>query len=88
MADAVSRQVVPAVSKDRSEVILSTKQSQKTLRSCETSETAHPTHRRIPQDFNPEQHRCENLKSYRGPLFIVCIVMNPLQPVVTIHTAQ
>ena len=47
-----------------------------------------PTHRPIPQDFNPEQHRCENLKSCTGHLFIVCSIMNPLQPVVTICTAQ
>ena len=77
-----------------------TKQYQKTLRRCESSETAHPTHhtvrnstpntphRRIPQDFNPEQHRCENITSCRDHLFILCNVIKPLQPVITICTAQ
>jgi hypothetical protein len=41
MANAVSRQVVPAVSKDRSDFISNTKQSQKGLRRCESSQIAH-----------------------------------------------
>ena len=88
MANAVSRQVVPDISKDCSDFICNTKLSQKALRCCESSERAHPAHRHTAQDFNHKQHRCENLRSCRGHLFILRNIMDPLQPVVTICTAQ
>jgi hypothetical protein len=43
----------------------------KTTRSFKTSGIAHPTKQRhIPEDFNPQQHRFENIRSSVAKLYI------------------